>query len=468
MTAVRNLAAVRVGPNLRVWPDAGPGVARLLAVLFAGAILFGGVPGSPLAAQVTRSVPPPGAETHVATPGEKYDIGGVRRWLLGAGYRDVWKLPLEIPVLDLDFAGGLTPISEGGYGQTRSLKFVSAAGVEYAVRSIDKDPTRRLDSIYQGTVVATLVRDGVAQFLPTAALVADPLLDAVGVLHPTHRLVILPDDPRLGEFREDYAGMIGMLTEQPQEGPDNQPGFAGSRQVSSSENFLEDLEEGACDRADARGYLKARLMDLLLGDRDRHAKQFRWARFPDGPDCFVWQVIPEDRDQAFLIRDGFVGTVYRLFDPSQTKFGPNYGSTIGMTFTGWELDRLILPELDESTWIEVAEEIQGSLTDGVIEDAVRRLPESHYELRGRFLESGLKSRRDKLTEASRSFYRLISRQVDVTATDRDEHALLEHLADGDLRLNISYQDGPRSDEPFFSHTFDADVTDEVRLYLRRR
>lgn len=427
---------------------------------------FGAATTSDLCAQLTRSIPPPGAETHVAIPGEKYDIGGLRRWLLGGGYRDIWKLPLEIPVLDFNFAGGLTPISEGGYGQTRSVKFMGADGVEYAVRSIDKDPTRRLDSIFQGTVVAQIVQDGVAQFLPTAALVTDPLLEAAGILHANHRLVVLPDDPRLGEFREDYAGMIGMLTEQPQEGPNNTPGFAASRQVSSSENFLEDLEEGTCDRADARGYLKARLMDLLFGDRDRHARQFRWARFPDGADCFVWHVIPEDRDQAFLVRDGFVGTVYRLFEPSQTKFGLNHGNTIGMTFTGWELDRRILPGLDPSTWIEVAEELQRALTDEVIEHAVRRLPASHYELRGSFLETGLKSRRDQLVTASLEFYRLISRQVDVTGTDRDERALIEHLTDGRLRLQISYQTGPRSEGPYFDHTFDPDVTSEVRLYLR--
>ncbi|MCG8468408.1 MAG: BamA/TamA family outer membrane protein [Gemmatimonadetes bacterium] len=439
----------------------GLGRAALVAACAGGAAAPGGIE-----AQVTRSIPPPGVETHTAVPGDKYDVGGFRRWLLGAGYRDIWRLPIEIPVLDLDFAGGLTPFEEGGYGQTRSVKFLGADGLQYAVRSIDKDPTRRLDSIFQGTIVATIVRDQVAQFLPTAALVADPLLEAAGVLHPKHRLVVVPDDPRLGPFREDYAGLIGMLTDQPQEAPGNEPGFAGSRRVSGSENFLEELEEGDCNRVNARGYLKARLMDIVLGDRDRHAGQFRWARFPDGPDCFRWEVVPEDRDQAFVINDGLVATMYRLFEPSQTRFGPDFPGIVGMTFTGWELDRRILPGLDEPVWREVAEEVRVALTDAVIEEAVGRLPASHFELRGAFLIESLEARRDRLDEATLDFYELISDQVEIRATDREEDAVFEHLPNGDMRLTIAYREGPGSDAPYFDRTFRRGTTREVRLHLQ--
>jgi len=417
-------------------------------------------------AQMTKSIPPQGAETHEVVIGERYDNGGLNRWFFGAGYRDMWNVPIEFPVLDLGMAGGLTPIGAGGYGQTVSLKFLGGNGLEYALRSIDKDPTRRLDSLFTGTIVARVVQDQVGQFLPTAGLVVDPLMEAAGILHPKHQLAVLPDDPRLGEYRENFAGLVGMLTDQPQEGPDNTPGFAGSKRVSGSENFLEALEEGKCNRADARGYLKARMMDMVLGDRDRHQGQFRWARFPEGEDCYVWQVIPEDRDQAFIMNDGFMMWAYRLMAPQQIRFGPKYPSLIGLTFNAWELDRQILPELDESVWTEVAAEIQVALTDVVIEDAVRRLPDPHFELVGEFLETSLKSRRDHLAEVAHDYYRMTSRQPEIKGTDRDEHAVFEHVAGGDLRVTITYSDGPHSDAPYFDRTFHHEETSEVRLLLQ--
>jgi len=435
---------------------------RTLNVFFTAALLF---PTGALA-QIAMSVPPQGADTHEVVVGDRYAKSGLSSWFYGAGYRSMWTVPIEFPVLDLGMVGGLTPIGTGGYGQTLSLKFLGGDGLQYALRSIDKDPTRRLDSLFYGTIVARVMQDQVAQFLPTAGLVVDPLMEAVGILHPKHQLAVIPDDPRLGEYRERFAGLAGMFTDQPQEGPDNTPGFAGSRRVTGSVNFLKALEEGKCNRADARGYLKARMMDMLIGDRDRHPGQFRWARFPEGEDCYVWQVIPEDRDQAFIMNDGFMLWAYRLMRPQLIRFGPNYPSLIGLTFNGWELDRQILPELEEPVWKEVAAEIQLAITDDVIEDAVSRLPAVHFELRGEFLVTSLKSRRDQLQDIALDYYFFMAKQPDIKGTDRDEHAIFEHLEGGDLRVTITYIDGPHSDAPYFDRTFYHRETSEVRVFLQ--
>lgn len=44
---------------------------------------------------------------------------------------------------------------------------------------------------------------------PTATLA--PELQTTAVLHGDQRLAVLPDDPRLGEFREQFKGIIGMI-----------------------------------------------------------------------------------------------------------------------------------------------------------------------------------------------------------------------------------------------------------------
>ncbi len=418
-------------------------------------------------AQIAKFPPPQGATTHTVIPGERYQRSGLSRWFLGGGYRDVWATPIEIPVLDMDTTyGGLTPVETGGFGQSFTLEFIGGDGLEYAVRSLDKDPTRRLEPQFQGTVVAAIVQDQIAAFLPTAGLVVDPILDAAGLLYPRHTLVVVPDDPRLGEFREAYAGLVGMLVDRPQEGPDNTPGFAGSTRVSNTRNFLEELEEGSCDRADTREYLEARLIDMLIGDRDRHPGQWMWARFPEDDGCFVWRPIPEDRDQAFILHDGAMMSMYRLTRPQQVKFGPEYPSLLGITFNGWELDRQLFADLDEPVWAEVAEEIRAEITDEVIDTAVRRLPPEHYEMVGEFLASSLRSRRDVLLPEALAYYRMLARQAEIKATDRAELAVLEHHPNGTLTVSLTYLDGPRSDAPYYERTFYPSSTDEIRLFLQ--
>ncbi|MEL6820493.1 MAG: hypothetical protein AAFP70_01930, partial [Calditrichota bacterium] len=204
-------------------------------------------PGS----MIFRSPPPEGAKTHSVALGERFGKGGLYAWLMGKDYRQLWTTPLVIPVLDLDsVGGGLTPLRTGGFGQSISLHFTGKDGHRYTVRSIDKDPTKRLDSLLKQTAVEGVLQDQISALLPTAGLVTDPLMKAAGILHSPHTLVIIPDDPRLGKFREEFAGLPGTLQQHPSELPDKQPGFAGSRSVSGTEKIWEKLEDSPKNRID--------------------------------------------------------------------------------------------------------------------------------------------------------------------------------------------------------------------------
>ena len=307
----------------------------------------------------------------------------------------------------------------------------------------------------------------ISALLPTGALVVDPLLEAAGILHAKHTLVVIPDDPRLKEYRKDFAGLIGMLQEHPSEGPDDAPGFAGSRKISGTDKLWKRLEKTPCNRVDARAYLKARLMDFLINDRDRHYGQWRWARFPAG-DCYTWLPIPEDRDQAFVDFDGFGLAVARRGLPMQIEFDDAYPSLVGLSTTGWELDREFLAELNKTAWDSVATAFRRDLPDPVIEDAVRQLPPPYYKIVGESLTNALKSRRDALPQFARQYYALITREAEIQATDQDEYAHCEHLSNGDLLVRIGLieePDGARQ-PPYFQRTFHPQETREVRIYLR--
>ena len=89
------------------------------------------------------------------------------------------------------------------------------------------------------TFVSDAFQDQISSSHPTATVVVPPMLEALGILHVTPRIVVLPDDEALGEHREFFAGRVGTFEEWPNEGEDGSPGFADSRQVESTDGLFE-------------------------------------------------------------------------------------------------------------------------------------------------------------------------------------------------------------------------------------
>ena len=90
-----------------------------------------------------------------------------------------------------------------------------------------------------------------------------------------------------------------------------------------------------------------------------------------------------------------------------------------------------------------------------------------YEQAGEQLERALRSRRDRLIDASREFYRLLAREVDVRATTGAEDFEIERSADGSVKVAIYARDGKsgeRAPNPYLLRTFLPDETSEIRVY----
>ncbi len=461
----RNIQGMSRHPRQGWW---GAAVLALVLAFTGPADLGGQDAPSTAGRKIHRSVPPQGAKTHTVVPGERFRAGGFKKWFYGSDYRHLWTTPIEVQVLDLgSVGGGLTPLRTGGFGQSISLHFTGEDGRRYTVRSLDKDPTKRIWSQLKNTVVEDVLQDLISALLPTGALVVDPLMEATGILHSKHTLVVIPDDPRLGKYRDEFAGLIGTLQEHPSEGPDGTPGFAGSVKISGTEKVWKHLEKGPRNRVDAAVYLKARLMDFLINDKDRHSGQWRWARFPDG-DNYKWAPIPEDRDQAFINLDGFAMALGRRAVPKLIKFQDKYPSLIGLSINGWELDREFLAELEKSVWDSVTTVFVKQLPDPLIDDAVRRLPKPYYELIGESLAHAIKSRRDQLPKFVSRYYDLITRQAEIKTTEKDEYVELEHKSNGDLSVRIGVMAGGNGamKTPYFTRTFHPKETKEIRFYLQ--
>src|SRR3989454_333189 len=220
---------------------------------------------------------PAGRQTVVA--GAHYRAGWFHRLLLGAHYRDLWTTPLEVEVLDLSrFAGGLTPSRCGGRRQTKVLRVSSADGRDYAFRPVDKDPTLALPPELRATFVREMIQDQISSAHPGAPLVVAPLLDAAGVLNAEPRLFVLPNDARLAGITCAYPGELGMIEERPAVGPEDEPTVPGAVDLANTKKLFEHLERSSRHRVDSRAFLAARLMDVFIGDWDRHQDQWCWAR----------------------------------------------------------------------------------------------------------------------------------------------------------------------------------------------
>jgi Omp85 superfamily domain len=401
---------------------------------------------------------PPG--TVRVVPGADYAAGGLRRFFLGDHYRDTWGTEIEVPYLDLKaFAGGLTPVSAHSGSQTTSLRMLGADGRRYQFRGVYKNPTNILRPELQGTLIADLLQDGASASHPVGALVVSPLLHAVGVLHPAPFLALMPDDPALGEFRDSFKGLLGIIEERPNEADEaGAGGFGDALNVIGPERLFDRIDRGPDDLVNDRSFLTARMMDILIGDRDRHRDNWRWALMVDNGKPRVWEPISRDHDEAFVNADGLFITLAMEFYPQIVSFGPTYPSPLSLNWHSREVDRRFLVGLDAAVWDSVAISIQRRLTDEVIRAGVHALPPEMYEVGGESLEQALRSRRDLLRVETQRYYRLLAQEVEIHATNAAELAEIVRVDDRFVDVTLSAKG-----RVYLRRRFDSRDTDEIRL-----
>ncbi len=403
------------------------------------------------------------------TPGPEYQAGWLHRTLFGDLWRDAWATPITVPVLDFDtFAGGLTPLRRGGGFQTQSLRLMGADGVQYKFRSLNKDPSKVLDPELRESVVADVLQDLISTANPVSALVTVPILNAVNVLNAEPVLVVLPDDERLGEFREEFGGLAGTLEIHPDEGDETAESFANANKVGGTFKMFKKLEEENDNLVDSKAFLTARLMDMFLGDWDRHVDQWRWAGF-DSAGTRYWKPIPRDRDQAFCRYDGLVPSLAARAVPQIEGCTGDYPDINDLTWSGRHLDRKFLVPVNQHDWDSITSFILSRLTDSLFDYAVRRLPPEIYAQEGAALRTVLEGRRDGFREASETFYRQIAKYPDIYASDDPEYALIERLDNKHVRIRlyrIKKKSNARESTPFFDRSFNCGQTKDIRLYMR--
>jgi hypothetical protein len=398
-----------------------------------------------------------GADTPGITiaAGRRYEAGALHRWFGGSTYRDLWTMPIRVPVLDLQtYAGGLHPTKEGGGLQTKSLRFETADGTEYVFRVSDKQ-IGGAPKQFRDTPADRIFQDEVSAMHPAAAQMSAPIVEASGVLHPTAVLVVMPDDEALGAFRKTFGGRRGIIEQFPNV-PKDAPGFGGATKIIDSQELLQLLDSDAKQHIDARMFLMARLTDFLINDNDRHLGNWKWARMESGPKS-EWMPIARDRDHAFVSYDGFLLRIARIGSPLLVTFGetPNVEG-----LTRWKgFDGRLLGELTKPVWDSVARALQVRVTDSVINASVRAMPRE-YQATAPRVAAILRKRRAALPAAADEYYRLLATRVDVHGTDARDRAVITRI--GERFVDVRLESGGHV---FYARRFDARETSEILVYL---
>jgi hypothetical protein len=402
-----------------------------------------------------------GLDTVTTTPGRTYPAGRIKRLFAGDLNRRLWGVPINLRVLDLaKVGGGLVPKETFGGQQTGGLRFQAKNGFEYDFRPVVKHGDPPIPKLIPKRLSRSVVDDQMGAMFPFGGVVTAELASALGIVEPRPVPVVMPNDERLGEFRAAFAGRVGMLSVKPDERSGSRAGFGGYTRIIDSDSLKLVLRTDPHSVVDERAFLRARLLDALVGDWDRHAGQWRWGMRTAG-DSTIWRVIPKDRDWAFSSINGLIAVVARIFMPRYVGFSNHLPTAKRLVVTN---DYRRLSRLERLDFLAVVQEVQSQLTDSVLSEAVNALPPEYLEKERDPLLTGLKSRRDELGQFGDAFYLAVASTVQVYGYDNREDVVdFERISPE--RVRVTLRTGGAEGPIRYQRLIDGRETRTVQLFI---
>ena len=136
---------------------------------------------------------------------------------------------------------------------------------------------------------------------PYGALVVPKLADAAGVFHTNPELVYIPNTPYLRQYTDEFGNTLALLEEDPDENHEDVASLGNATNLVGTDKVLSELKDDNDNEVDEQEFVRARLLDMLIGDWDRHEGQWRWVEEKKKNDKGkLYTPVPEDRDMAFF------------------------------------------------------------------------------------------------------------------------------------------------------------------------
>jgi|CXWL01.1.fsa_nt_gi predicted MPP superfamily phosphohydrolase len=390
-------------------------------------------------------------------------INGLRKIFMGQNYRAEWSTPVNMKVFNIKKEkGGMTPIGLGGGNQTKSLLLRdNKTGREWVLRSMNKNPAKSIPEAFRGNYAEDLVTELSSASHPYGALTFPALAKPLDISVANPELFFVPDDPALGFWRPLFANNVCMLEEK-NATPD------GSDTKTTAKLFTKMLEDND-HLPDQNAVLRARLLDIVTGDFDRHLDQWRWGVVDStkGTDVKgkVYYPIPRDRDQAFFYSNGAVlKAVSGRAMPFLKGFRSDIPKINWLGYSARDFDRLFLTGLDEKEWEKTVADFQQNLTDSVIRGAIKKMPPEIFAIDGETMISKLINRRNLMPEKAMTYYKFISKKVNVIGSNEREYFKVSNYGEG-LQVRVyALSKGDDTSFIMYNRIFNPSVTREIRLY----
>jgi hypothetical protein len=391
----------------------------------------------------------------------------------GEHYREFYSKAVNAKVAFIDtLKGGLTPIRRGGGHQSKSLRLETKDGKQYVMRALRKSAIKFLQSTafqdkyveedLEGSFADSFLLDFYTTAHPYTPTTIGTLADAADVFHTNPELYYIPKQEGLGVFNDEYGDELYIIEERVESNHSDLESFGKPKDILSTSDVLQEIHKSGKSIVDEPSYIRARLFDMLIGDWDRHQDQWRWAVFEKADGTEICKPIPRDRDQAFSIFDGSVLGFLRCAVPSlrmMQSFDEELPSPKWFNFEPYPLDMTFINESNWEDWEREAKALQTGITDDVIENAFKNLPE---EMKGQTIEEikvKLKGRRGNIVDIARTYYEYVNEHEVITGTQKSDTFEITRHADGKTTIAID-----KNGIGTFSRTFIKDETKEIWIY----
>jgi hypothetical protein len=383
-------------------------------------------------------------------------VSKIHRKLFGENFRKEWAATVKLPVIRINqINGGLKALQYGGGMETKSIRLTDPSGKEWVIRSVEKTPDKLVPENLRGTFAVDWVDDEYTGQHPYSALIVPPLAAAARVPYAHPVIGVLAPDPELGQFGKDFSGRVVLMEEREPAG-----------NSVNTLKLIKELSESYNYRFDGAAFLRARMLDLLIGDWDRHEDQWRWAPAKDGKES-IYTAVPRDRDQVFHVNQGLFPNIAALpwIDPVLGNFDGSIPRVKYSLFKTRFIQQFTDAQFSYEDWMRIVNEFVRSEDNSVLAAAIDRLPKELYAMRHDELLTKLKKRRDCIPAAMAEYYHFINRIVDVRATDKDESFT---ITDGpgktlDIIIRKLNKKGKAGDT-VMKMNYRPDITREIRLY----
>ncbi len=410
---------------------------------------------------------------------KKYENATVlRKLFIGRNYRKEWSTPVKLPVFRLEkLRGGFTIVDSGGGRQTNNLRLKDKRGKEWTLRSVDKDIEKSMIRGLRNTMAETLMQDLQSAIHPYAALTVPVLAEALGIIVAEPRIYFIPDDPAFGQFRQIFANTVCLLEER-EPTPDHS-------ETKTTGKVLDKVAHETDHRLLQKTILKARLLDMVIADWDRHEDQWRWG-IHDSLGTKYYYPIPRDRDFVYFSSDGlFLQFASRFFLPHMKGFSKRPSGLRRLNAKIIDLDLQWLNEMDAEDWKSAIRTIQQKLSDSIIYKAVRKVPREIYAFSGEKIAQKMISRRNALMKHAMRYYDVLAIHPVVDGTDENETFRISSDSSG-ISVSIYEMDENKKSTTVYHRKFiprdtkkismrgfggndqfnvDSDVSSSIKLYL---